>query len=107
MLWSQPSQSAPIKSQSGGTNARAAAGIDSPPIKTRSLSGFSPFNRDFCELSQKSTLQTPKAAPKSGIFAPFGRENSQVRQAARRRRKSTNGTNHTNEEGRSEEEIEI
>jgi short-subunit dehydrogenase len=51
--------------------------------QARSLSGFSPFNGEFCDLSQNYTSQTPKAAPESGIFARFWRKNSQVRQAAR------------------------
>jgi hypothetical protein len=29
------------------------------------FAGLCPLNKEFCDLSQNSTLQTPKAAPKN------------------------------------------
>jgi ribosomal protein S18 acetylase RimI-like enzyme len=48
-----------------------------------SLSDFVQKNKDFCDVSQKSTLQTAKAAPKSRFFASLDAKNQQVRQAAK------------------------
>ncbi|MDR0583894.1 MAG: tetratricopeptide repeat protein [Treponema sp.] len=49
----------------------------------RSLWGFSPNDKENAQNCAFSTLQTPKGAQKSGIFAVKGRKNPQVPQAPR------------------------
>jgi hypothetical protein len=50
-------------------------------LNSRSLWGFSPNDKENAQFCAFSTLQTPKGARKSGIFAVKGRKNPQVPQA--------------------------
>jgi hypothetical protein len=52
-----------------------------PFYAARSPWGFSPNDKENAQNCAFSTLQTPKGAQESGIFAVKGRKNPQVPQA--------------------------